>query len=141
MRCDSGDTVGESTFQREVFGRIDGNEEIRMEEKMRWEAAVIVLRSGIMPIGLAASGNLFCIIAFSSFRPLVHECDSLAVSTNKPHKVSIYNDTNFSRGEEAVCKITCIRYVGITGIKKTTNTKNVVDANSGLDVNVFVCVF
>lgn len=42
------------------------------------QASKSVLRSGIVPIGLAASGNLFCIIAFSSFQSLVHECDSLA---------------------------------------------------------------
>ncbi|GKG00538.1 hypothetical protein Tco_0302228 [Tanacetum coccineum] len=34
-------------------------------------AAVIAALSGIMPIGLAASGNLFCIIAFPSFQSLV----------------------------------------------------------------------
>ncbi|GKA91988.1 hypothetical protein Tco_0813913 [Tanacetum coccineum] len=33
---------------------------------------------GIVPIGLADSGNLFCIIAFSSYQSLIHECDSLA---------------------------------------------------------------
>ncbi|KAI3681319.1 hypothetical protein L6452_36109 [Arctium lappa] len=37
------------------------------------QASKSVLRSGIVPIGLAASGNLFCIIAFSSFQSLVHE--------------------------------------------------------------------
>nr|GEW38238.1 cytochrome c oxidase subunit 3, mitochondrial [Tanacetum cinerariifolium] len=42
------------------------------------QASKSVLRLGIAPIGLAASGNLFCIIAFSSFQSLVHECDSLA---------------------------------------------------------------
>ncbi|GJT23668.1 cytochrome c oxidase subunit 3 [Tanacetum coccineum] len=36
-----------------------------------------VLRSSIVPIGLAAIGNLFCIIDFSSIQSLVHECDSL----------------------------------------------------------------
>nr|YP_009382571.1 hypothetical protein AEK19_MT2140 [Utricularia reniformis]ART32291.1 hypothetical protein AEK19_MT2140 [Utricularia reniformis] len=37
-----------------------------------------VLRSSIVPIRLAASGNLFCILAFFSLKSLVHECDSLA---------------------------------------------------------------
>ncbi|GJW90315.1 hypothetical protein Tco_0167868, partial [Tanacetum coccineum] len=37
------------------------------------QASKSVLRSGIAPIGLAASGNLFCIIAFSSFQSLVYE--------------------------------------------------------------------
>lgn len=45
-----------------------------------------VPRSGIVPIGLAASGNLFCIIAFSSFQSLVHECDSLAGTTYRTIK-------------------------------------------------------
>nr|GEY77675.1 photosystem I P700 apoprotein A2, chloroplastic [Tanacetum cinerariifolium] len=52
-----------------------------LDENGSWEAnqaSKYVLRSGITPIGLAASGNLFCIIAFSSFQSLVHECDSLA---------------------------------------------------------------
>ncbi|KAI3758167.1 hypothetical protein L6452_05719 [Arctium lappa] len=44
------------------------------------QASKSVLRSGIVPIGLAASGNLFCIIDFSSFQSLIHECDSLAGS-------------------------------------------------------------
>nr|GEZ55210.1 hypothetical protein [Tanacetum cinerariifolium] len=42
------------------------------------QASKSVLRLGIAPIGLAASGNLLCIIAFSSFQSLVHERDSLA---------------------------------------------------------------
>ncbi|GJT71909.1 cytochrome c oxidase subunit 1 [Tanacetum coccineum] len=37
------------------------------------QASKSVLRSGIVPIRLAASGNLFFIVAFSSFRSLVHE--------------------------------------------------------------------
>ncbi|GJX97162.1 hypothetical protein Tco_0352960 [Tanacetum coccineum] len=36
------------------------------------------------------------------------------VSTNKPHKVSIYNGTDFSRAKETVCKITCIRLLMVS---------------------------
>ncbi|GJS69595.1 hypothetical protein Tco_0702436 [Tanacetum coccineum] len=36
------------------------------------------------------------------------------VSTNKPHKVSTYNDTDFSRAKETVCKITCIRLLMVS---------------------------
>nr|GEV90823.1 Gag-Pol polyprotein [Tanacetum cinerariifolium] len=51
------------------------------------QASKSVLRSGIMPIGLAASGNLFYIIAFSSFQSLVHESCSKSkkqVTPNPP---------------------------------------------------------
>nr|GEV57685.1 hypothetical protein AEK19_MT2140, mitochondrial [Tanacetum cinerariifolium] len=83
-----------STFKKEPdlasqeIGSNEGERELLLKEgeslllvAIKWQAnqaSKSVLQSDIVPIGLAASRNLFCIIAFSSFQFLVYECDFIA---------------------------------------------------------------